>query len=110
VIDIEQGDFSHFLSTLFCEGSKLFPSLPADASIPYKFVSMIFQCTGGGIIVPILINSIPVSLGVDAYPIAILVSFLIHEYFPIMREVLNLSKVFKVCSRDDFLYIAMYEI
>jgi hypothetical protein len=56
---------------------------------------MILQCTGGGILVPIFINAIPVPLSQDAYPLAILASFLIHNYFPIMREVLSLSPVFK---------------
>ena len=61
----------------------------------YKFVSMIMACTGGGIIVPILINGIPVPLAQDSYPIAIITSFLIHSYFPIIREVLALSPLFK---------------
>jgi hypothetical protein len=65
---------------------------------------MIMQCTGGGILVPIFINSIPVPLSQDAYPIAILVSFLIHNYFPVMREVMHLSPVFKSAI------IVLYEI
>ena len=56
---------------------------------------MIFQCTGGGILVPIFINTIPVSLGNDAYPIAIGASFLLHNYFPILREVVSLSPALK---------------
>lgn len=56
---------------------------------------MILQCTGGGILVPIFLNAIPVPLAQDAYPVAILVSFLIHNYFPVMREVVHLSPVFK---------------
>jgi hypothetical protein len=73
----------------------LFGTLPPTASTSYKFVSMIFQCTGGGILVPIFLNAIPVPLSQDAYPMAILVSFLIHNYFPIMRDIMNLSPVFK---------------
>jgi uncharacterized membrane protein YeiH len=65
---------------------------------------MIMACTGGGILVPIFINSIPVPLAQDAYPIAILTSFAMHTYFPIMREVLELSPVFKVravhCAKE----------
>jgi hypothetical protein len=57
---------------------------------------MIMACTGGGIMVPIFINSIPVPLAQDAYPIAILTSYLLHSYFPILRDVLELSPVFKV--------------
>lgn len=40
---------------------------------------------------PIFINSIPVALSIDAYVIAILASFLIHETLPILREVMNVS-------------------
>jgi hypothetical protein len=42
-------------------------------------------------LVPILVNGIPVPLAVDAYPIAIGISFLIHQYAPIMRAVLHES-------------------
>ena len=35
-------------------------------------------------------------LAQDAYPIAIMASFLIHNYLPVVREVLQLSPVFKV--------------
>lgn len=52
-------------------------------------------CTGGGILVPIFINSIPVPLSIDAYPIAITISFLLHYYFPVLREVFRLSPWFK---------------
>jgi uncharacterized membrane protein YeiH len=57
---------------------------------------MVMACTGGGILVPIFINAIPVPLCTDAYPIAIFISFMIHTYIPILREVLELSPVFKV--------------
>ena len=63
---------------------------------------MILACTGGGILVPIFINGIPVPLAQDSYPIAIFTSFLLHLYFPIMREVLELSPVFKVSTLDRF--------
>jgi multisubunit Na+/H+ antiporter MnhE subunit len=66
---------------------------------------MIFQCTGGGILVPIFINAIPVPLAQDAYPIAIMVSFLLHNYLPIVREILELSPIFK--SAVIVLYEAM---
>lgn len=56
---------------------------------------MIFQCTGGGIFVPLFINAIPVPLAQDAYPIAIFLSFLLHEYVPIVREIMNHSAIFK---------------
>jgi len=77
------------------KGTKLFPSFPKDASIAYKFVAMVLQCTGGGILVPIFINSIPVPLAQDAYPIAILTSFVLHQYFPVVRDVMKLSPVLK---------------
>lgn len=79
----------------FLHGYKLFGTFSPTCSTSFKFISMLFQCTGGGILVPIFINSIPVPLAQDAYPVAILVSFLIHNYFPVLREVMSLSPVFK---------------
>lgn len=84
-------------------GLKLYPTLPRDSALSFKFVSMIFQCTGGGILVPLFINSIPVPLSTDAYPIAIFVSFLLHQYFPILREVVTLSPLLKAA------FIVLYE-
>lgn len=80
----------------FLHGCKLFKSLPADASVSYKFVSMILACTGGGILVPIFLNGIPVPLANDAYPLAIMASFALHHYFPMLREVANMSNILKV--------------
>jgi hypothetical protein len=54
-------------------------------------------------LVPIFLNSIPVPLSTDAYPIAIMISFLVHEYFPVLRDVLKLSPMFKAAV------IVMYE-
>lgn len=76
-------------------GYKLYPTLPPSASKVHRFVSMVLQCTGGGILVPIFINSIPVSLSMDLYPIAIFASFLLHEHFPILRAIVGLSPYFK---------------
>lgn len=80
-------------------GSKVFAAAPKGASVSYKLVSMILACTGGGILVPLFINAIPVPLANDAYPIAILVSFTIHHYFPIVWEVIKLSPLIKVVPR-----------
>jgi hypothetical protein len=54
---------------------------------------MILQCTGGGIIVPILINYIPVPIGQDSYPIIITCSFVLHYYFPFLRDVTRQSPI-----------------
>lgn len=81
-------------------GSKVFKAVGDKAAFSYKFVNMVMACTGGGILVPIFINAIPVPLATDAYPIAIMTSFLVHTYFPILREVLDLSPVFKVIIAD----------
>ena len=78
-------------------GSKVFKAAPKDASFSYKLVSMIMACTGGGILVPIFLNAIPVPMANDAYPIAILTSFAIHYYFPIVWDVIALSPMVKVC-------------
>lgn len=82
--------------TISYEGANVFGSLPKDTATSFKFVSMILACTGGGILVPLFINAIPVPLCQDAYPIAIISSFLLHSYFPMLREVMLLSPVFKV--------------
>ena len=88
-----------FLTLSLCfVGCKVFKAIGPNAPFSYKFIYMIMACTGGGIIVPVLINGIPVPLAQDAYPIAIFTSFMIHTYFPILREVLELSPVFKVGS------------
>jgi hypothetical protein len=76
-------------------GSKVFNKLSASVPVAYKLVSMFLASTGGGLLVPIFINSIPVALSTDAYPIAIVTSFLLHQYLPILREILRLSPVFK---------------
>lgn len=78
------------LGYTFLHGSKVFAAAPKDASFSYKFVSMILACTGGGILVPLFINKIPVPIANDAYPIAILISFSIHYYFPIVWQVVTL--------------------
>ena len=80
-------------------GSKVFAAAPKGASVSYKLVSMILACTGGGILVPLFINAIPVPLANDLYPLAILVSFAIHYYFPIVWEVIKLSPLIKVVPR-----------
>ena len=83
----------------FLHGTKLFKTFEKDDALSYKLVRMVMQCTGGGILIPIFLNAIPVPLAVDAYPIAIMFSFFLHAYFPILREVLALSPIFKVCKR-----------
>jgi len=88
------------LAYTFFHGNKAFSSFGQGLSIPYKYVSMIMACTGGGIIVPILINLNPVTLANDAYPIAITASFLLHHYFPYLRDYLKKYKIFKVGKID----------
>lgn len=88
----------------FMHGCKVFGSVPPTASLSYKFVSMLLACTGGGILVPIFINSIPVPLCTDAYPIAILASFLLHNFFPILRGVVKESPIVKS------MFVFMYEV
>lgn len=84
------------LGYTFLHGVKVFKTVPSDASFSYRFISMLMACTGGGILVPIFLNGIPVTLANDAYPIAILTSYALHHYFPILREVVGLSNIFKV--------------
>jgi hypothetical protein len=87
----------------FLHGDKVFSKMSESASPSYKFVRLVFQCTGGGTLVPIFINLVPVSLSTDAYPIAIAISYLLHTYTPILREVLNQSELLKAAL------IVMYE-
>lgn len=47
--------------------------------------------------VPIFLNAIPVPLANDAFPVAMLASFAIHHYFPVVREVVKLSAILKAC-------------
>jgi TRIC channel len=98
---------SHTLSVpLSTPGCKLFTNAftSSPTSMMFQYVSMILQCTGGGIIVPLLINSIPVPLGQDSYIIIISISFLLHYYFPILRDVAMQSSIL-YCGM-----IVMYEI
>lgn len=84
------------LGYTFLHGCKVFKAFPKNASLSFKIVSMVLACTGGGILVPIFLNGIPVPLANDAYPIAILTSFALHYYFPVLREVAGMSTIFKV--------------
>jgi len=90
----------------YMHGCKVFGKLSSApaVSLSYTFVSMAFACTGGGILVPLFINSIPVPLCTDAYPIAITVSTLLHLSFPILREVVKLSPIVKT------MFLSLYEI
>jgi len=79
----------------FLHGCKVFGAIDKASSTAFKFVAMMMACTGGGIIVPIFLNIIPVPLANDSYPIAIFTSFLLHLYFPVLREVVKLSGIVK---------------
>mmetsp|Transcript_21993 Transcript_21993/g.46381 ORF Transcript_21993/g.46381 Transcript_21993/m.46381 type:complete len:228 (+) Transcript_21993:1051-1734(+) len=79
----------------FLHGCKVFKKMNPSAPFSYKIVSLAMACTGGGILVPILLNTIPVTLAIDAYPIAIMISYLIHTHIPVLRDVLELSTIFK---------------
>ena len=96
--------FMCMLGYTFFHGYKVFSKLPADTAPSYKFVNHFMACTGGGILVPIFINLVPVPLATDLYPLAIVSSFLIHHYFPIVRQVLGMSPIFKA------LVIVLYEV
>jgi hypothetical protein len=98
--------FSSFFSLDNVKGCKLFTNAFTSnpTSMIYQYVSMILQCTGGGIIVPLLINGIPVPIGQDSYIIIISISFLLHYYFPLIRDVTIQSSIL-YCSM-----IVMYEI
>jgi hypothetical protein len=93
------------LAYAFMAAKKVFSSPSASTASPaYKFVSCILATTGGGTLVPIFLNGIPVAMAQDAYMIAILLAYCLHEYFPILKDVVDLSPYFKVPL------VAMFEI
>ena len=91
-------------TSFFVTGDKVFSKISASAAPSYKFVRLVFQCTGGGTLVPIFINLIPVSLATDAYPIAIACSYLLHTYTPILRQVLSQSELLHVSKKRNASY------
>lgn len=80
----------------FFGGVKVFSTSPASSTVAFKFVNLIMTCTGGGILVPIFINGIPVPLANDYFIIAMMIAFAIHHYFPVLREVYKISPIVKV--------------
>jgi len=88
--------FMCMVAYCFSGGVKVFSSAKPESSTAYKFVNLVFTCTGGGIIVPVILNSLPVPISNDFYVIAILISFTINLYFPIIREVYKVSTIFRV--------------
>eukprot|EP00563_Minutocellus_polymorphus_P007402 CAMPEP_0181032594 /NCGR_PEP_ID=MMETSP1070-20121207/6821_1 /TAXON_ID=265543 /ORGANISM="Minutocellus polymorphus, Strain NH13" /LENGTH=282 /DNA_ID=CAMNT_0023109993 /DNA_START=9 /DNA_END=857 /DNA_ORIENTATION=+ len=88
----------------FYHGCKVFAALPKDAAPSYKVVSFVMASTGGGILVPIFLNGIPVVLANDALALSIIVSYAIHHYFPVIRDVVAQSKILTVC------FIVLFEV
>jgi len=88
--------FMCMIGYTFFTGCKVFGSMPSTASPSMKFISLVLACTGGGILVPIFLNGIPVPLANDYYIMAILISFSIHHYFPVLRDVFKISGYLKV--------------
>ena len=88
----------------FYHGCKVFAAMPKDAAPSFKIVSFVMASTGGGILVPIFLNGIPVVLANDALALSIVVSYGIHQYFPILRDVVAQSKILTIC------FIVLFEI
>lgn len=88
--------FMCMIGYTFLTGCKVFGSLQATDSPSMKFVSFVLACTGGGILVPMFINGIPVPLANDYYIMALLITFSLHYYFPILRDVFKLTGYLKV--------------
>lgn len=80
----------------FLHGHRVFSALGPDMPPSYKFVSLIMACFGGGVIVPIFLNLHPVPIANDSLPLGVIISFAIHHYFPIVREVMKLSPIVMV--------------
>mmetsp|Transcript_23761 Transcript_23761/g.58218 ORF Transcript_23761/g.58218 Transcript_23761/m.58218 type:complete len:256 (+) Transcript_23761:44-811(+) len=92
------------LGYTFMHGCKVFKYFEPTDSAAYRFVTLALACTGGGILVPIFLNKLPVTIAMDSYPIAITTSFFLHSMFPVLREVVALSAIFKT------LLVVFYEI
>ena len=88
----------------FYHGCKVFAAMPKDAAPSFKIVSFVMAATGGGILVPIFLNGIPVVLANDALALSLIVSYAIHQYFPILRDVVAQSKILTIC------FIVLFEI
>ena len=90
-------------------GVKVFKACEGK-SISYKFVMMSLACTGGGILVPIFVNGVPVLISNDAYPIAIAISFALHQYFPVLRDVLSHSDILTVAVTIMYEVVRAYVV
>ena len=55
-------------------------------------------------LVPIFLNGIPVVLANDALALSLIVSYALHQYFPILRDVVAQSKILTIC------FIVLFEI
>merc|ERR1719201_821731 len=64
----------------FYKGSYVFKTFGNNISSSYKFINLIFSCTGGGILVPVFINEN------DKVIIAVIISFTLHVWCPILRK------------------------
>uniref|UniRef100_A0A6U2DME3 Uncharacterized protein n=1 Tax=Pseudictyota dubia TaxID=2749911 RepID=A0A6U2DME3_9STRA len=80
----------------FLHGHRVFSALDPNSPPSFKFVSLILACFGGGVFVPIFLNMLPVPIANDSLPLGVIVSFTIHNYFPIVRKFMNVSDILKV--------------
>lgn len=85
------------LGYTFYTGTKVFKTY-GDKPVSFKFVMMVLACTGGGLITPLLINSMPVIISNDSYAVTILITFSLHHYFPVLRDVVDHSNILKVLT------------
>lgn len=95
--------FMFLLGYTFYTGIKIFKSY-GDKPASYKFTAMAMACTGGGLIVPIFLNGMPIFISNDAYPIAIGTSFALLHYFPVLLDVYAHSDILKA------VVTVMYEV
>lgn len=75
----------------FVHGCKVFNAVKGPVS--KIFIQLVLTCTGGGILVPLFLNGIPVPLANDAYPMAMISAFVVHHYFPIVRAAAMQSSI-----------------
>lgn len=81
---------------VYLHGCKLWPKFKGDERLSYKIINLFMACFGGGILVPVFINKIPVVLAQDIFFVATMVVFFLHAKVPMLRDVVALSAPLKV--------------
>ena len=85
------------LCTLVAGGQAL-DHVKVSSPTSYKFSRFVLEVAGGAILVPIFIHTVPAPLALDSFALALIIAFVLHTRFPIIRRVLKISEELKVAS------------